>query len=263
VKPWPHRRLSSVPAAAVAEDLAARVRLAIGQDSESLLSCDLRAACQLGEFFPKAVRFNTTDTHQALLVPRSGGAFEIFVDPTRGSAMTTATLRHRTRFRIAHEIGHSFFYDRDGSFPTRVTSPSLREEEFCDLFASALLVPRAVAASLPLCAQSVQALRDGFDVSTQVAGRALAHAHPTALVAGLLWNSNPRTGKDPGWRVAWAAGSRFLPEHVRLRSDVIEQASLEGTATGLGEVIFGRSSGRFQIAARKQGQQMVVTLAPT
>jgi hypothetical protein len=239
------------------------VRLAIGQDSESLVSCDLRAACQLGEFFPKAVRFDPSDTHQALLVPRSGGGFEIFVDPTRGSAMTIATLRHRTRFRIAHEIGHSFFYDRAGSYPTRGTSPSPREEEFCDLFASALLVPRSVAASMPLCAESVHSLREGFDVSTQVAGRALAHAHPTALVAGLLWNSNPKTGKDPAWRVAWAAGFRFLPEHVRLRSEVIEQASVDGTATGLGNVTFGRTSGRFKIAARKQGQQMVVTLAPT
>jgi hypothetical protein len=48
-----------------------------------------------------------------------------------------------------------------------------------------------------------------------------------------------------------------------LRSEVIEQASVDGTATGLGNVTFGRTSGRFKIAARKQGQQMVVTLAPT
>jgi hypothetical protein len=124
-----------------------------------------------------------------------------------------------------------------------------------------------VAASVPPHARSVHLLRDRLDVSAEVAGRALAQAHQDHLVAGLLLQVNPRTQKDLGWRVAWAAGSwaagtRFLPENVRLRCELIERAARHGEAEGVGDVAFGQTSGRYYVAARKHGQQLVVTLGP-
>lgn len=49
------------------------------------------------------------------------------------------------RLSIAHEIGHTFFYDLDQKRPERILRLPLHdplEEQACDSFAAALLVPR-------------------------------------------------------------------------------------------------------------------------
>ena len=54
------------------------------------------------------------------------------------------TNLYRRRFTIAHEIGHTFFYQIDQIPPRRYEIPSLQyheEEKLCDLFAANLLLP--------------------------------------------------------------------------------------------------------------------------
>ena len=86
---------------------------------------------------------------QACLQPSKAHEFSISVDddpspmeeweaianPNRGDLRSA--LRN---FRVAHELGHSFFY-RQGLPPSRDDRPSDHEEDYCDRFAAALLVP--------------------------------------------------------------------------------------------------------------------------
>ena len=77
--------------------------------------CDLQAICRIGMFLPKRDDRRFADSsHDALMVPRRDGVFVILVDPIpkSGAMIAPDVGRHRNRFRIAHEIGHSFFYDR-------------------------------------------------------------------------------------------------------------------------------------------------------
>lgn len=58
---------------------------------------------------------------------------------------------HRNRTSMAHEIGHTFFYDLRRSPPTRLLSrprsgPSYKEEDICKWFARELLMPRELIA---------------------------------------------------------------------------------------------------------------------
>jgi hypothetical protein len=97
--------------------------------------------------------------------------------------------RHRRRFRIAHELGHICFFDRQsGRGPRRKQPWTESEEQWCDDFARSLLVPEAVARTLPGTADSVFDLQARFDVSLEVAARALAGTHPRLDVALWYWN---------------------------------------------------------------------------
>lgn len=75
---------------------------------------------------------------QAALVPSDAG-FVVVVDPSPvPGAQTRVDALTLLRARIAHELGHAFFYEA-GSPPRRAVPPSAREERFCDAFAAALL----------------------------------------------------------------------------------------------------------------------------
>ena len=71
-----------------------------------------------------------TDT---LLVPRKGGFTVVF-----SSRVTLSS--QEIRYRIAHEIGHTLFYERGGKddVPYRHSPPGADEEEFCNRFANML-----------------------------------------------------------------------------------------------------------------------------
>lgn len=68
-----------------------------------------------------------TDT---LLVPHKGGFTVVF-----SSRVTLSS--EDIRSRIAHEIGHTLFYERGGKdgVPYRHSPPDAQEEEFCNNFA--------------------------------------------------------------------------------------------------------------------------------
>lgn len=86
----------------------------------------------------------------ALLIPTSAGSFQIVVDPRLSARQYWWSPDRPSRtlidsviaFRIAHEIGHTFFYapGTPGSPPRRRTPLTPQEEDFCDLFAAALVV---------------------------------------------------------------------------------------------------------------------------
>jgi Zn-dependent peptidase ImmA (M78 family) len=115
--------------------------------------------------------------------------------------------RHRARFRVAHEIAHSFFYARaPRQLPVRPGPASEAEEDFCDVFARELLLPSAAAERMPPSAGAIARLQSNFDVSMEVAARALASAHPTAEVALFHWAiAHGPDAARAGLKVQWAS----------------------------------------------------------
>lgn len=144
---------------------------------------------------------------QGLLTPLEHGGFRIEVDPTLPSAgvsgddpLREEIRRHRTRFIVAHELAHTLFYWDGRNGPERFVHDSPEQEQFCDALASALLVPGSSARALPLHPDSVVSLHRSFDVSVEVAARALIEAHQ----GGVAWLMVVPDGQEEPW-VQWGA----------------------------------------------------------
>ena len=94
----------------------------------------------------RSVEFDAPMASEGELVPLATGGFLIRVARSAGT--------NRARFTVAHEIAHTFFYDNSFRPPRRIderplpsfrssstVSVIVREEMFCDQFASELLLP--------------------------------------------------------------------------------------------------------------------------
>ncbi|MGA8746593.1 MAG: ImmA/IrrE family metallo-endopeptidase [Solirubrobacterales bacterium] len=144
---------------------------------------------------------------QGLLTPLSYGGYRIEVDPAPplGWGALSQTLReeirrHRTRFVAVHEIAHTLFYWHGRGGPERLLGDSEEQERFCDALAAALLVPPATAAEMALRPESVVELHKRFDVSIEVAARALVDAHGD----GVAWLMIVPEDESEPW-VQWGA----------------------------------------------------------
>jgi hypothetical protein len=202
---WPDVAFHSVPRLAAAETLAAMAREAAGTP----VNCpqDLNALLTIGRFDLRLRSLGACGGGiEAALAPRDNDRFEVVVDtePRNGWASVAAGLReqlarHRLRFRVAHEIGHSFFYDRAHQRPRRLVFDSPELERWCDRFASALLLPPPVVAAMQVTPQALLDLQRDFDVSLQVAARACARIHRERFIALLI----ARGPRPPHIRVQW------------------------------------------------------------
>jgi hypothetical protein len=178
-----------------------------------------------------SMQISASRTVQADLSPDSGrDLFYLRVDPEPAAgwgevnrSSREETARHRLRFRVAHELGHTFFYRRQkGRGPRRLHRWSSREEEWCDEFARSLLVPTTVVATMPATARSVFSLQRRFDVSLEVAARALADAHKDATVALWYWPTGASEPQESLLR-QWASCGAAELRHWR-RSNVVAEA---------------------------------------
>jgi hypothetical protein len=142
-------------------------------------------------------------------MPLPKDRFGISVDPTPKGGwreipvqLRAELKRHRTRFRVGHELGHTFFYSRGTDAPVRHVYDSLEQENFCDDFSRELLVPCRLAKRAQPTPSGVLKLQKTCDVSLELAARAVSAAHPDLPVA--LWFAPPE-GDDP--RLQWATSS--------------------------------------------------------
>jgi IrrE N-terminal-like domain len=187
-----------------------------GHGDEALRS--FAAICRAGRLrISQATLSAAAGQQEALLIPLDDDRFGISVDPTpRGGwagvrrELRPELRRHRYRFRVAHEIAHTLFYDRGGVRPRRLLPGSAEEEQFCDEFARALLVPpRALRRTRP-SASSIVALHRRYAVSLEVAARAMASARAGLRIT--LWYQ-----RHDVWDIQWTNAS--LAEASRTRSD--------------------------------------------
>jgi hypothetical protein len=234
--PWPHTLYTSVPNRSATRRLAERVRRVVHQDNADGAATDLASICRTGRFRVHERRLDAAGGGpEAMLSPERRDRFDVWVDPTpRGGwthipqALRPTLRRQRVRFRVAHEIGHSFFFRRTDGEPCRVLRDSPEQEAFADDFARMLLVPPAAVARTPPIPRVIVSLQKRFDVSLEVAVRAFAALHPDVAVALLLWaeGSEPASNHltiqwaDPigarVWRhpgdpmLSWTEGSTLL-----------------------------------------------------
>lgn len=187
--------------------------------------------------------------HEALLVPKVEGGFDILVDPRprHGRAVHDEVAhqrlsRRRVRFRIAHEIGHSFFYDRRCRPARRLLNHSDAEERFCDAFASALLVPPTTVTRRAATPKTVSYLSSKLDVSVELAGRAVAKSNPGIAVLGLRPVSDA-TGTAFG--VLWSTTTPGFPPDAELTGHWVDVATREGGADRILDL--GRKRGVFRL----------------
>jgi hypothetical protein len=131
------------------------------------------------------------------------------------------SARHRLRFVLAHELGHTLFYS-PGQPPARIAPPDGEEEKFCHDFANALLVPPKVAASTSLDPEGLFALMGRFDVSRQVAAWAMARSQAPISVLWLCKAPHPVRGGQEAMRVDWSASTRFIARGESFKSPLAE-----------------------------------------
>ncbi len=160
----------------------------------------------------------------------------------------------RRRFTLAHEIGHTYFYDLKSSPPERTLydADPKDEETFCNMLASEILMPpHMIQAELKRLegrdqelspVDYSQRLARRFEVSIETMTRRLIEDlelfHGIALGSrwfpGLVTKSKP-VPTGPAWRLAWWAASRevvtplYLPypgNRPKLEIELAEQAYL-------------------------------------
>ena len=204
---WPAHSFDTLPSVERAVAMAMEVRTAVLGAALHAPLDDIATVCRAGRFDVSYARLGGARAGlEATLAPRSGNRFSIRVDdePPGGwgstpPAIRSAVSRHRQRFRICHEIAHSFFYDRTGVRPHRVAPASRDEEAFCDRFAGALLLPDAVVEQYPPNPESILECQERFDVSLQLAARAFAQVHSSAFIAVLVGGA----ARSPHLRLQW------------------------------------------------------------
>lgn len=211
---WPRLLLDHVPGPEETLGFAAKVRQAVlGVGSPLRPLGDILDICRLGRFSVRERPLGgARGGLEAVLAPAPEDSFEIHVDPEPAGgwgnipdAVRPILRRHRLRFRIAHEIAHSFFYARDEAVPHRRVGNSREQEEFCDRFAAEFLLPAAVVARVERSAPALVDLAARYDVSLQMAVRSFSAQWPAAMVALLL----ERAGSVER---QWAAGDEHLPD---------------------------------------------------
>jgi hypothetical protein len=174
----------------------------------------LNDACRLAQASVRVEEIRVSGrSRQAMLIPADPG-FTILLNPlSRGRP----SPRCWTRFVLAHELGHTFFY-RPGRRPTRVHRPGVAEESFCHRFAVSLLVPAVVAERTPLTPGGLLGLGDRYEVPLFVAAMAMLHRRSHTSILWLRHRPHPRTGDCETMRVQWSAGARFFARGESLKS---------------------------------------------
>ena len=166
------------------------------------LSSDIGAIVEAREMIPEAV------------MQAAGGRFYIYLQSNFRDLPGTATRR---RFTLAHEIGHTLFYEqRDGDLKPRKDSPRGEGLEFaCHKAASMILVPsKSLQAELRqreiTDADGIVSLARGFDVSVEVMARRLHDLH--AFENGWMPVLTRLSGGIP--LIEFAAYTHWLIPHI-------------------------------------------------
>jgi len=185
-----------IPKDAELAELAEEVRRHCGQGQRGRV--DFAAVCKaFGAALRVAELEGREGGEEAMLVPLHENRFGIVLDPTpRGGwnliprPVRQDLRRHRLRFRLGHELAHTFFYARRvGQTPLRRLFDSEEQEDFCDRFSRSLLVPQAQIAHMEPTAEGLVRLQRACDVSLEVAARAVLAARRELKIS--IWFERP------------------------------------------------------------------------
>jgi Zn-dependent peptidase ImmA (M78 family) len=172
---------------------------------------------------------------EAMLIPTSEG-FKIKVNSN--------LPRVRRRFGLAHEIGHTYFFDIEASKPFRPyprTRGDLTEERLCDIFAEEILMPEkdfvttARRFGEPSLGTFLRLART-YDVSTRCTAIRIQNLKVwnVAIISWQYRGLDKKDGKkhDPKMRVSWSAVPKghFVPTGDSVDYDSIVHKCYQGNA---------------------------------
>lgn len=261
---WPEVVFHEVPALERAWHIARAVReQVLGWTNWQAPLENLDDVTGLGPFRIEKTRLRAAAGGlEALLIPEESGYFRILVDPeppggwrpSLDAELVAEIARHRIRFRLAHELGHSFFYGRTARGFHRYVSDSPEQERFCDEFASALLLPPEVVAQAEPTASEIVRLHQEYDVSVEMAARAVTAAHGDRLAC---WILIARDADSPPTR-QWVSEATYCVDRrpswlrhlvARARRDGHVHDIVSWPRRGAGEVQAIHLEGRQQVVA--------------
>lgn len=261
---WSTVQLRRVPPPSAAEQLAVAARRRyLGEDRASDPIADVQDLLAEADAKLDVVDLGARNGGlEAALMPAFGG-FRVLVDPTvrlgvQGLApeVTEDLGRQRLRFRVLHELAHTFFYDRS-EVPSRVVDGSAAQEAFCDRFAACFLLPTSVIADHVPSPHAIATLQARYDVSMQLCVRRFAEVHRDPLFALLA-----ATGRhEPRLRTQWVTPSRgqtarwWTAEWIQ--DLLFRPTSARGTLRGHGGDLEAEA-----LAFPSRAQVVVVGLAP-
>ena len=231
---WPSPGWRTAPSLDAAAEIGWNIRVRVlGEHAHCRQTNVAALAAAAGAEIRETDLASVAGGSEALLIPLPRNGFCIAVDPTprggwdnRDSSSRRDVCRQRIRFRVAHELGHTLFYQRTpGELPWRNHCTSELEEAFCDRFARGLLIPDG---AVRRCRRISGLLRiqHEHDVSLEVALRALAEVQ--GLYAALFhwpakgggpvvqWSNVAARRRLENWRSAVAAGARHIPDALAL-----------------------------------------------
>lgn len=191
---------------------------------------------QLGGFTRCEVSFPRSEpVINAMLVPRERGGFTICLSRNLTRSQR-AGLNAPLDFLVAHEMAHTFFYDRCARPHRRFVAQSSEEEAFCDSFARHLLLPSMPRSSCIPNTAWLQRLSvdNGINLGTAASG-AVVDIEGLAIVMVVVRRSLPTiawaAGRIPAWMKGWTADVHDgrVPVPGEAASDLIENTPLEGT----------------------------------
>ena len=201
--------IAAVPEVSAASRYAELLRASIdGDDARHRPLPHLDAFCAAtGMVITTASLRGAAGGVQATIAPLHGDRFHVVVDPEPlggwsrfESSVRDDLRRQRYRFRLAHELAHTFFYDRSGAEPRRRILLTKQEEIFCDHFARGLLLPDEALRGCKLSPRSVIALQQRFDVSLETAVRGVAAVRSDVFLGLLVANGAHAPHLRPQWQ---------------------------------------------------------------
>jgi hypothetical protein len=161
--------------------------------------------------------------HTAMLVPSTNG-FRVIIDPyVWQQSPNSDRTRQRVRYLVAHELGHTLFY-QPGTPPKRAFPADADEERFCHRFAMSFLVPPSALEQTPLEGPTLFELTDRFDVTLRTAATSLALAHRDLTILWLVPGPHPHRGGELALRVQWGASNRYIAAGESFKSTLVELA---------------------------------------
>jgi hypothetical protein len=209
--------LRAVPAAATAPLYAQQARRAIGEHADAAPLPDLDGFCAAaGVAVARLPLRAAAGGIEATLTPLDGDRFGVVVDPEPAGGwqridvrLRADLARHRYRFRLAHELAHTLFYDRSGARPRRRFSVTAAEEAFCDRYARALLLPDDALADRMVTPAEVLRVQREYDVSLELCVRAFADVHGRGFFGLLVANGPSAPVLRPQWVSATGLPARW------------------------------------------------------
>ena len=254
--------LRAVPAAAAAPIYAGQTRRAIAGHAGAAPLRDLDGFCATaGVTVARRPLRAAVGGIEATLTPRDGDRFSVVVDPEPAGGWQRIHVplrgdlaRHRYRFRLAHELAHTLFYDRSHGRPRRRFPVTAAEEVFCDRYARALLLPDHALADRMVTPTEVLSVQREYDVSLELCVRAFAEVHGRGFFGLLVANGPSTPVLRPQWVSATGLPARWWT------ADWVQRALSQSTNTDrTGTLGSGRNALRCLWRALPHRGQILIT----